>query len=189
LFGDTEPSRAKRERSPSSTPVGVDGGSELSYAVTTPSGGLSAKQNQFTYVLQPDDKQGGQGALKALPTDIAPSLTATENERSTDRGVRITAFAQNQRDELREMDQAGALAAEPGMKQQTYISNGHTSIRRLTPLDTSIRRLTPLECERLQGFPDHWTDIPKNSTTQRYRQLGNAVAVPVAQWIMERLDG
>lgn len=46
-----------------------------------------------------------------------------------------------------------------------------------------VRRLTPLECERLQGFPDFWTDVDGMSDTQRYRQLGNAVSVPVAYWI------
>jgi DNA (cytosine-5)-methyltransferase 1 len=46
-----------------------------------------------------------------------------------------------------------------------------------------VRRLTPLECERLQGFPDGWTDVDGVSDTQRYRQLGNAVSVPVAYWI------
>ena len=51
----------------------------------------------------------------------------------------------------------------------------------------TVRRLTPLECERLQGFPDHWTDIEGNSDTQRYRQLGNAVAVPVVEWLMRRI--
>ena len=48
-----------------------------------------------------------------------------------------------------------------------------------------VRRLTPLECERLQGFPDGWT--ASQSDTQRYKQLGNAVAVPVARWIAERI--
>lgn len=46
-----------------------------------------------------------------------------------------------------------------------------------------VRRLTPLECERLQGFPDGWTDVESMSDTQRYRQCGNAVSVPVAYWI------
>lgn len=50
-----------------------------------------------------------------------------------------------------------------------------------------VRRLTPVECERLQGFPDGWTGIPGNSDTQRYRQLGNAVAVPVAEWVLRRV--
>ena len=49
---------------------------------------------------------------------------------------------------------------------------------------TSVRRLTPTECERLQGFPDGWTAGQSDST--RYRQLGNAVAVPVARWIGTR---
>ena len=50
---------------------------------------------------------------------------------------------------------------------------------------TSIRRLTPTECERLQGFPDGWTE--GQSDTQRYKQMGNAVSVPVVKSIMEKL--
>ena len=38
-----------------------------------------------------------------------------------------------------------------------------------------IRRLTPLECERLQGFPDGWSDIPGASDSARYKALGNSV--------------
>ena len=47
---------------------------------------------------------------------------------------------------------------------------------------TKVRRLTPLECERLQGFPDGWTG--GQSDTHRYKQMGNAVAVPVVEWII-----
>ena len=55
-----------------------------------------------------------------------------------------------------------------------------------------VRRLTPLECERLQGFPDGWTDIPFKgrehaSDTARYKALGNSMAVPVMRWIGERI--
>lgn len=48
-----------------------------------------------------------------------------------------------------------------------------------------VRRLTPMECERLQGFPDDWT--AGQSDSARYRQLGNAVCVPVAEWIGRRI--
>jgi DNA (cytosine-5)-methyltransferase 1 len=48
---------------------------------------------------------------------------------------------------------------------------------------TQVRRLTPLECERLQGFPDGWTE--GQSDTNRYKQTGNAVAVPVVEWIIQ----
>ena len=50
-----------------------------------------------------------------------------------------------------------------------------------------IRRLTPLECERLQGFPDGWTDIPGASDSARYKALGNSVAIPCVEFIMSRL--
>jgi DNA (cytosine-5)-methyltransferase 1 len=50
---------------------------------------------------------------------------------------------------------------------------------------TTVRRLTPIECERLQGFPDDWT--AGQADGQRYKQMGNAVAVPVVEWIMRRL--
>ena len=47
-----------------------------------------------------------------------------------------------------------------------------------------IRRLTPLECERLQGFPDHWTDIPGASDSARYKALGNSVAIPCVDFVL-----
>jgi DNA (cytosine-5)-methyltransferase 1 len=45
--------------------------------------------------------------------------------------------------------------------------------------------LTPVECARLQGFPDDWNE--EVSDAQRYKQFGNAVTVPVAKWIGERI--
>lgn len=50
-------------------------------------------------------------------------------------------------------------------------------------MDSNVRRLTPVECERLQGFPDDWTAGQSDST--RYKQMGNAVAVPVVEWIIQ----
>ena len=47
----------------------------------------------------------------------------------------------------------------------------------------TVRRLTPVECERLQGFPDDWT--AGQSDSARYKQMGNAVAVPVVEWIVQ----
>lgn len=47
-----------------------------------------------------------------------------------------------------------------------------------------IRRLTPLECERLQGFPDGWTDIPGASDSARYKALGNSVAIPCVDFVL-----
>jgi DNA (cytosine-5)-methyltransferase 1 len=52
-------------------------------------------------------------------------------------------------------------------------------------MDSNVRRLTPVECERLQGFPDDWTAGQSDST--RYKQMGNAVAVPVVEWIVQNI--
>ena len=58
----------------------------------------------------------------------------------------------------------------------------------------AVRRLTPIECERLQGFPDKYTEIPWRKKEQtpdgpRYKALGNSMAVPVMRWIGERING
>jgi len=99
--------------------------------------------------------------------------------------VQPVAFVQNQRDEVRTMDVAGALAAEPGMKQQTFVAqpvafsckdhgadagavaptlramgHGDTHANGGGQVGMQVRRLTPRECERLQGFPDDYTRIP-----------------------------
>jgi site-specific DNA-cytosine methylase len=49
-----------------------------------------------------------------------------------------------------------------------------------------VRRLTPVECERLQSFPDGWTE-PAGSDSARYKAMGNAVTVNVVRWILGRL--
>lgn len=56
-----------------------------------------------------------------------------------------------------------------------------------------VRRLTPVECERLQGFPSGWTDVPYKgkehpSDTPRYKACGNSMAVPVMRWIGSRIQ-
>lgn len=57
----------------------------------------------------------------------------------------------------------------------------------VTQIGYAVRRLTPLECERLQGLPDGWTNIPGASDTARYRAIGNSLAIPCAEWIMGRI--
>ena len=57
----------------------------------------------------------------------------------------------------------------------------------------AVRRLTPVECERLQGFPDNYTNIPWRNKPEapdgpRYKALGNSWAVPVVRWIGERIN-
>lgn len=76
-----------------------------------------------------------------------------------------------------------AGTASPGVSAPGRHNEGDVNI---VPLDeVDVRRLTPLECERLQGAPDGWT--AGQSDSARYRQLGNAVAVPVFAWVATRI--
>jgi DNA (cytosine-5)-methyltransferase 1 len=66
-------------------------------------------------------------------------------------------------------------------------------------VNCAVRRLTPLECERLQGYPDNWTDIgdwtdskgklhkSEQNDSARYKALGNSIALPFWQWLAERI--
>lgn len=104
--------------------------------------------------------------------------TVTVPEKS---GFVPVPFAQNVRDELRILPgYVGVLAAQPGMKQQTFLAY---------PL--SVRRLMPQECERLQGFPRGHTAIPyrgkPSSDSSRYKVIGNSMPVPVMHWIGKRI--
>ena len=98
-------------------------------------------------------------------------------------------------------------ACNMGVVQPTRLGNSETfgnyskdngkdafTIRSSNPngiaLDSKIRRLTPLECERLQGFPDNWTQKGTAgliSDSQRYKMCGNAVTVDVVQAVGERI--
>jgi DNA (cytosine-5)-methyltransferase 1 len=90
-------------------------------------------------------------------------------------------FAQNSRDELREMEVTGALAAQPGMKQTSYLRQG-----------MAVRRLLPVECEKLQGFEPGYTLVQHNGKPAadgpRYKALGNSMAVNCMRWIGDRIN-
>ena len=100
---------------------------------------------------------------------VVPTLNAFDNG-----DIRATTLFVQAYDELNDSLSEVHHTLRAGTKQSTGV------------LTTSVRRLTPMECERLQGFPDNWTE--GQPMTQRYKQMGNAVTVPVAQWVFERLD-
>ena len=84
----------------------------------------------------------------------------------------------------------GTLQAKPS---GGYSLNYQNTVRQ----GAVVRRLTPLECERLQGYPDGWTDIGewtdsagkvhKTSDAVRYRALGNSLALPPWKWVLKRI--
>jgi len=114
---------------------------------------------------------------------IAHALTsegADASEDGTGRGTPIVAVTS--------LAVAGDFSSSEGIAQTVRSAHGQPG----TISDaTAVRRLTPMECERLQGFPDDWTrwldDGTEQSDSARYRECGNAVAVPVVEWIARRV--
>lgn len=87
-------------------------------------------------------------------------------------------FNRQRVDQFVEQDVASTESARQHKDATDLICQPDTEQRQL------IRRLTPLECERLQGFPDGWTDIPGASDSARYKALGNSVAIPCVTFVL-----
>lgn len=153
------------------------------------------------------------GSHGALPM-VAATLNSGGNHGGfrTEPGEHlVVSIAENQRGELRTAGVSAQLTSGgkpgqgyPAVFEARYARNGRGAPDSIVPPlkaesgqtgkgdgaplavgGFGIRRLTPRECERLQGFPDDWTAEQPDSA--RYRQLGNAVAVPCAQWIGRRI--
>ena len=119
-------------------------------------------------------QNGGNGI--GWQRDIAYTLTATD---------RHSVFSRQRVDQFKEDDVASTESARQ-YKDTTDIVCQPVS----EWSDASchlLRRLVPLECERLQGYPDGWTDAPGASDSARYKALGNSVAIPCVEYLMERV--
>lgn len=130
---------------------------------------------QQTYICRAD---GQANAMTSV--DMAPTLTSHAKK---DPPLIYPAEDSIGEDALIQRDMSATLSTH---NTQTLITGGREK-RSLT-----VRRLTPRECERLQGFPDDYTDIPYRNKEHapdgpRYKALGNSMAVPVMRWIGERI--
>ena len=124
---------------------------------------------------------------------ITPTLTGDHQNRVTDYTticVQKELFSRQRHDEYKEGNLCSTISARDYKSATDLVvySVGNEYV---------VRRLTPLECERLQGFPDGWTDIgdyidsngkkKKSSDTARYKALGNSIALPPWRWVLSRL--
>lgn len=141
-------------------------------------------------IIDRQPQNGGNGL--GCQEEIAYTLTATDRHAVFSRqrvdvfkddDVVSTQSARQHKDatDLIYQESVGALTSSDlkGPNSQ-YVSQDKLIVE--TPL--LIRRLTPLECERLQGFPDGWTELPDASDSARYKALGNSVAIPCVEYVM-----
>lgn len=125
-------------------------------------------------------QNGGNGL--GYQEDIAYTLTATDHH---------AVFSRQRVDDDAEVfgqSQFGNYASGCATLRAQGGDHGGGSENLVTGADKDacrlIRRLTPMECERLQGFPDGWTDIPAGSDAARYKALGNSVAIPCVDYVL-----
>ena len=137
---------------------------------------------------------GGNGI--GYQTDVGYTLTATDRHAVFSR-QRVDVFQENDvvsTESARQHKDATDLVLQT--YQQTVGTIGYTDHKGIDNQYVGedkciveginlIRRLTPLECERLQGFPDGWTNIPTASDSARYKALGNSVAIPCVEYVMQ----
>ena len=121
-------------------------------------------------IVDRQPQNGGNGL--GCQDDLAYTLTATDRHAVFSR-QRVDAFRQNN------------VASTQSARQ--YKDATDLICQQAEVYAYLIRRLTPLECERLQGFPDGWTDIPDASDSARYKALGNSVAIPCVEFIISRI--
>ena len=161
---------------------------------------VTQEQNDETYcivgnIIGREDKNGGNGF--GYQHEISYTLTATDRHAVYNRSQSVftlnevtgTQCARQYKDatdlvvdiaglDCRSADENGDLC---GTLQSASCSLNNVHPVRIGKL---IRRLTPKECERLQGFPDGWTDIG-GSDSARYKALGNAVAIPCVRYVLQ----
>ena len=122
-------------------------------------------------IIDRQPENGGNGG--GYQQDLAYTLTALD---------RHAVYARQRVDEFKNDNIASTQSARQAKDATDLVVESDRQHAQL------IRRLTPLECERLQGFPDGWTNIPGASDSARYRALGNSVAIPCVEFIMKSLN-
>ena len=121
-------------------------------------------------IIDRQPENGGNGC--GYQENLAYTITTVD---------RHAVFARQRVDEFRNDDIASTQSARQAKDATDLVVEPDRQYAQL------IRRLTPLECERLQGFPDGWTNIPGAADSARYRALGNSVAIPCVEFIMKSL--
>ena len=122
-------------------------------------------------IIDRQPENGGNGC--GYQENLAYTITTCD---------RHAVFARQRVDEFRGDDIASTQSAKQAKDATDLVVESDRQYAQF------IRRLTPLECERLQGFPDDWTNIPGASDSARYRALGNSVPVPCVEFIMKSLQ-
>lgn len=162
------------------------GGNQIPLTYQKTTGTLSPGAHAGSY-----NGQDAYNDMLVVSSEISPALRAKVNDPyRTDMAAYVASVDCRNFTEGGEIN--GTLQAKESEGQSLTLNN---TVRQ----NMVVRRLTPLECERLQGFPDHWTDLGewtdskgkrhKDADSPRYKALGNSIALPPWKWLLKRLCG
>ena len=162
------------------------GGNQIPLTYQKTTGTLSPGAHAGSY-----NGQDAYNDMLVVSSEISPALRAKANDPyRTDMTAYVASVDCRNFTEGGEIN--GTLQAKENGGQSLNLQN---TVRQ----NMVVRRLTPLECERLQGFPDHWTDLGewtdskgkrhKDADSPRYKALGNSIALPPWKWLLKRLCG
>lgn len=168
---------------------GCEGGGKGALVQTEKSATLSTLQNQTLFQPVVYDARGnGDGK-------IVPTITGDHENRITDytaNAIERKTFNEQSFSSYKESDKCSTLKAKAG-----NIGNGSECLIAEKAIRWIVRRLTPVECERLQGFPDNYTNIGnwtdskgkkhKYADGPRYKALGNSIALPQWFWLVQKM--
>ena len=192
VSGNSEPGKPKGKEAPGNSGAG--------------SGGAKC----YT-VDQGGGKSGAHSYEDVSPTltcthDGAPAVAYTYDARGNGDGQKVSTITGDHNNRI--TDYSSVVLEPVGFEMQAfgmYKDSGIASALKARDYKDAtdlivkhmVRRLTPLECERLQGFPDNWTDIGewvdskgkkhKEADSPRYKALGNSIALPPWKWVLKRL--
>lgn len=168
---------------------GCEGGGKGALWQTEKSATLSTLQDQTLFQPVVYDARGnGDGRT-------CPTITGDHENRITDYtaiAIKRKTFNEQSFSHYKESDKCSTLKAKAG-----NIGNGSECLIAEKTIRWIVRRLTPVECERLQGYPDGYTDIGdwtdskgkkhKYADSPRYKALGNSIALPQWFWLVQRM--
>ena len=168
---------------------GCEGGGKGTLVQTEKSATLSTLQDQTLFQPVVYDARGnGDGK-------IVPTITGDHENRITDYtaiAIERKTFNEQSFSHYKESDKCSTLKAKAG-----NIGNGSELLIAEKAIRWIVRRLTPVECERLQGYPDGYTDIGdwtdskgkkhKYADSPRYKALGNSIALPQWFWLVQKM--
>lgn len=143
-------------------------------------GNCMGYQPDISYTLNTADRHcifSQQRSDEYVHNDVVSTQSARQYKDSTDLICELDVAGLDCRNGTENGDLSGTLQSK---------TDGGYSLNNVHPVRIGklIRRLTPLECERLQGFPDYWTDIPGASDSSRYKAIGNSVAIPCVEYVL-----